>query len=68
MFVLLRVYTCHVISYAQGQNYVVDVMMKAGLPERETFCLFLYVLRQGHLHGLYRKEVGTSTPDRAIEL
>lgn len=41
----------------QGQNYVVDVMMKAGLPERETFCLFLYLLRQGHLHGIYRKEV-----------
>lgn len=33
--------------------------MKAGLPERETFCLFLYLLRQGHLHGIYRKEVGS---------
>lgn len=45
----------------QGQNYVVDVMMKAGLPERETFCLFLYLLRQGHLHGIYRKEVSPSS-------
>lgn len=45
------------MGYCQGQNYVVDVMMKAGLPERETFCLFLYLLRQGHFHGMYRKEV-----------
>ncbi len=45
------------MGYCQGQNYVVDVMMKAGLPERDTFCLFLYLLRQGHFHGMYRKEV-----------
>ncbi|CAM9488739.1 unnamed protein product [Choristocarpus tenellus] len=49
------------MGYCQGENYVVDVMLKAGLPEQDTFCLFLYALRQRHLHGIYRKEVPVLT-------
>ncbi|CAM9310504.1 unnamed protein product [Discosporangium mesarthrocarpum] len=49
------------MGYCQGENYVVDIMLKAGLPEQETFCLFLYALRQQHLHGIFRKEVPVLT-------
>ncbi|CAM9552359.1 unnamed protein product [Phaeothamnion confervicola] len=54
------------MGYVQGQNYVVDVLLKAGVCEEDAFCLFVYALRHQFLYGLYRTEVPILTDYLAV--
>eukprot|EP01042_Synura_sphagnicola_P002068 gene2068-2465_t len=44
------------MGYCQGMNYVVDFLLKL-VPEEDTYCIFLYVLRNLHVCSLYETKL-----------